>query len=102
MSDITIRNQTELKHYEAVLNGEVVAFAEYRPLEGAVMFAHTEVNESIEGKGIGSALIRQALDETRAAGKWVIPMCPFVVGFIQRHPEYVEAVNPQHRRIFGI
>ena len=66
------------------------------------MFTHTEVNANMEGKGIGSTLIRQALDETKAAGKWVIPMCPFVVGFIQRHPEYVDSVNPQHRGIFGI
>ncbi|GGJ53059.1 GNAT family N-acetyltransferase [Deinococcus roseus] len=104
MSDlqITIKNNTEVQHYEALVNGEVVGFAEYRPLEHAVMFTHTEVNSSMEGKGVGSTLVRQALEETRASGKWVIPMCPFVVAFIRRHPEYLDAVKPQDRGIFGI
>ena len=102
MAEVTVRNQQEKQRFEAVMNGEVVGFAEYRPLEGAVMFTHTEVNAHLEGQGIGGTLVRQALDETRAAHKWVIPMCPFVVAYIQRHPEYLDAVKPEHRRVFGM
>ncbi|WP_034337020.1 GNAT family N-acetyltransferase [Deinococcus misasensis] len=102
MSDITVRNQQDKQRYEAILNGEVVGFAEYRPLQQAVMFTHTEVNPGLEGQGIASTLIQTALKETQQAGKWVIPMCPFVVGYIQKHPEHLSAVNPQHRSIFGI
>lgn len=102
MSEVTIQNQPEKQRYEAVLNGQVVGFAEYRPLKEAVMFTHTEVNQNMEGQGVASALIRQALEQTRTDHKWVIPMCPFVVAFIQRHPEYLDTVKPEDRRIFGM
>lgn len=89
--------------YEARVGGKVVGFAEYRPLSGAVMFTHTEVDESAEGQGIGSKLIRHALDDVRSRGLYAIPMCPFVSAFIQRHrEEYIGLVNPPHRRIFGL
>nr|WP_275053947.1 GNAT family N-acetyltransferase [Calidithermus terrae] len=89
--------------YEARTGGEVVGFAEYRLLTGAVMFTHTEVSEAAEGQGIGSKLVRYALEDVRSKGLYAIPMCPFVSAFIQRHrEEYIGLVNPPHRRIFGL
>jgi predicted GNAT family acetyltransferase len=89
--------------YEARLDGKVVGFAEYRPLTGAVMFTHTEVDEAMEGRGVGSKLVRHALDDMRLRGLSVIPMCPFVKAFIRRHlEEYIELVSPSYRRIFAL
>jgi len=98
-----LENDTEGAQYRAKQGDKVVAYAEYRPVTGAIMFTHTEVNEDMEGKGVASKLIRYALDDVRKQKLYVIPMCPFVSAFIQRHhDEYIDLVNPQHRRTFGL
>jgi len=102
-SALTLHNNLERQRYEAREGPEVVAFAEYRPAANAVMFTHTGVDQKREGQGIGSRLIRFALEDVRAKGQSAIPMCPFVAAFIQRHLEdYLELVHPAHRRIFGL
>ncbi|MCX7783189.1 MAG: N-acetyltransferase [Meiothermus sp.] len=99
----SLRNNLESRRYEARKGSEVVAFAEYSLVANAVMFTHTEVDEKLEGQGIGSRLIRFALEDVRAKGQSTIPMCPFVAAFIQRHlDDYLELVHPAHRRIFGL
>ncbi len=82
--------------------GGQVAFIEYRMVGGAVLMSHTEVPESLEGQGVGSALVRGALDMVRARGQQVVPMCPFVVAFMKRHHEYVDLVQPGQRGVFGL
>ena len=47
-------------------------------------------------------LIAGVLDEARAAGVWVLPFCPFVNGYISRHPEYVDLVPEEFRAEFGL
>lgn len=99
--DLEVTNDQAAQRYEARL-GEEVAFAEYRPVGDALMFTHTEVPEDLEGQGVGSALVRGALDDARARGLRVIPMCPFVAAFIQRHPDYADLVHPEQRGVFGL
>ncbi len=53
---------------------------------------HTEVPAALEGGGYGSALARAALDYARANGLGVVPSCPFVATYLQRHPEYNDLV----------
>lgn len=65
-----------------------MAFAAYRRSPGTVTFTHTEVPEALEGRGIGAQLVRGALDDARARGEKVVPLCPFVAAYITRHPEY--------------
>lgn len=101
-TNITIENNADKGQYEAKLDGKVVAFAEYRPIGQSIMFTHTEVNEELEGKGVGSQLIRYALEDTKAQGMTAIPMCPFVKIFIQRHKEFITVVHPAHRKVFGM
>ncbi len=68
--------------------GDAVAVAQYS-LDGGVMhMTHTIVPQEMEGKGIGSRLVRGALDEARRRGLRVNPICPFVSAYIERHPEY--------------
>ncbi|MBF6593354.1 MAG: N-acetyltransferase [Thermaceae bacterium] len=103
MTNLNLLNNPLAERYEARLADKVVAFAEYRRVTGAIMFTHTQVDQNLEGQGVASQLIRFALDEVRSQNLLVIPMCPFVVAFIQRHPaEYLSLVNPQHRGIFGL
>jgi uncharacterized protein len=101
-ASIVIENNTDKQQYEAKLDGKVVAFAEYRPIGTSLMFTHTEVNEDLEGKGVGGQLIRFALEDTKTQSMTVIPMCPFVKLFIQRHKEFIDVVHPSHRSVFGM
>lgn len=78
--------------YEARVGSDVVGFIVYRLDAGRITLVHTEVDPEFEGEGIGSRLVAGALDDIRGRGLAVVPMCPFVRGFIERHPEYSELV----------
>ena len=89
MADNTVTNNEEESRYEARLDGELAGFAEYMLSNELITFTHTEVDGKFEGKGVGSALVRGALDDVRAsAERKVLPVCPFVKNWIAKHPEY--------------
>lgn len=66
---------------------------EYRREDGTVRLNHTEVPLEAEGQGLGSRLARHALAWAREEGLEVVPICPFVASFIQRHPEHLDIVD---------
>lgn len=66
------------------------AVAAYQRENGVIVFTHTVVPPAIEGRGVGSRLVRGALDAARDQGLKVVPQCPFVRAYIERHPEYRE------------
>jgi predicted GNAT family acetyltransferase len=74
--------------YEAREDGRVVGFSEYKLAGQTVVFVHTEVDSSVEGRGIGSRLVREALDDVRRRGLRVTAYCPFVAAYLKRHREY--------------
>jgi uncharacterized protein len=81
--------------YEVMVDGELAGFSEYRGVEGATVFTHTEVLDAYEGKGVGSALARGALDDVRARGRRLVALCPFIAAYLERHPEYADLVDTQ-------
>ena len=70
------------------------AMVEYQRAKHLIVFTHTEVPREEEGEGLGSRIVRAALDWARAEGEPVMPLCPFVAAFIRRHPEYRDLVMP--------
>ncbi|MFL5951748.1 MAG: GNAT family N-acetyltransferase [Gaiellaceae bacterium] len=84
-------NRDELR-YELLLDGDVVGELRYGLRADAVALVHTEVEPRFEGRGFGAELVAGALDDLRARGAHVIPICPFVRAYIRRHPEYKELV----------
>ena len=72
--------------------GDAVAFIAYRREGNQVELIHTEVPQALEGKGVGSALVRGTLERLRADGATVLPSCSFVARYIERHPEYGDMV----------
>jgi uncharacterized protein len=68
--------------------GGETAIAAYQREGDVIVFTHTVVPPAIEGRGIGSKLVRAALDAARDQKLRVVPQCPFVAAFIKRHPEY--------------
>lgn len=90
------------QRFEIHAGGEVAGFTAYRPQEREYAFSHTEIDPSYEGQGLGSVLVRGVLDEMRARGLGVLPYCPFVRSFLERHPDYLDLVPPGVRNRFGL
>ena len=64
-----------------------IAFGSYEREDGLITFTHTIVPAELQGRGLGSILIKAALDAVRAEGLKVVPECPFVRAYIDKHPE---------------
>jgi predicted GNAT family acetyltransferase len=90
--EIRVADNPDEQRYEVLVDGRLGGFAQYRLLPGRIVFTHTEIDDAYEGHGVGSALVRTALDDVRSRGLQVTPMCPFVRAYIQQHPEYQDLV----------
>ena len=78
----------QASRYELRLGGKLIGLAAYRRRNGRIAFTHTEVDESCEGRGFGSRLAAAALEDAGRQGLDVVPLCPFIAHYIERHPEY--------------
>jgi uncharacterized protein len=93
MTDVTTSHNPRGHRYEPHSDGTLPGFAEYQLTDALVIFTHTEVDERFEGMGVGSAVTRFGLDDVRAEGtRKVLPLCPFVKGWIGKHPDYRDLV----------
>ncbi len=93
MTDVATSNNPQKGRYEAHIDGELAGFAQYQLTDRLVVFTHTEVEDRFEGRGVASALARFALDDVRADGsRMVLPLCPFIKGWIEKHPDYQDLV----------
>ncbi|MGY2703262.1 GNAT family N-acetyltransferase [Nocardioides sp. HB32] len=93
MSDVATSKNPQAGRYEAHIDGELAGFAEYQLTDRLVVFTHTEVDDRFEGRGVGSAIARFGLDDVRGTGKQVLPLCPFIKGWIEKHPDYQDLVH---------
>lgn len=89
---MTVRDNPEKLRYEALVDGQVAGLLFYRAREGELVLVHTEVADEFEGQGIGSRLVAGALDDIRARGLRIVPICPFVKAYLRRHPEYTDLI----------
>ncbi|MBL8553274.1 MAG: N-acetyltransferase, partial [Phenylobacterium sp.] len=92
MADVTVTDNTERSRFEVNLDGHT-AFAEYRLKPGRIVLPHTVVPPEFEGKGVASALARYAFGHARAQGLKVVPTCPFMAGWVKKHPEEHDIVD---------
>jgi predicted GNAT family acetyltransferase len=100
--DYAIRDNVEKHRFEADLGDGSLAIAEYNLVHGKIVFTHTEVPKAHEGQGIGSALIRHALNSACERGLQVIPICPFFASYIKKHPEAQDLLDPACRKVLGL
>jgi predicted GNAT family acetyltransferase len=91
MPDTVRNNQAE--HRFEMDAGDDTAVAYYRLEPGVIFFTHTEVPAALWGQGIGSRLIRGALEKARAAGLKVVPRCSFVSAYLRKHAEFSDIVR---------
>lgn len=88
------RHDPDNSRYVSEMGTEIAGFTEYHLRGGNIyFFYHTEIGEEHAGKGVGSELVRFALDDVRASGGSIVPLCPFVAAWLGRHPEYDDLVN---------
>lgn len=93
-----VRFDADAKRFEIRPDGATtVAFLDVLPGAQVWSLTHTEVPPEFEGRGLGTALVRAALAHVRAAGATVMPLCPFVVAHLQRHPEEADVVHERFR-----
>jgi predicted GNAT family acetyltransferase len=88
----TVTDVPEHSRYEIRDGERRLGLAAYQRRGDQVVFTHTEVDDDSDHKGLGSSLVRGALDDVRSRGGSVVPMCSFVRGWIERHPEYSDLV----------
>jgi predicted GNAT family acetyltransferase len=88
----TVRDNQALHRFELDVDGHT-AVAYYQRDGGVITFTHTEVPSALGGQGIGSRLVRGALDAVRANGLKVVAKCPFVSAYLGKHPEYNDLVR---------
>jgi predicted GNAT family acetyltransferase len=102
MAEIEVRDVPEEQRFVARIGDEEVGFSEYVKAGHRIVFTHTEVDPAYEGEGVGGVLARAALEAVRSADEAleVVPVCPFMAGWIMRHPEYAGLVTPALRGQF--
>jgi predicted GNAT family acetyltransferase len=90
--DVTVQDNPAQRRYEAIVDGEVAGYVFYQQREEALVLIHTEVAGQFEGQGVGSSLAAGTLDDIRARGLRLVPVCRFIKSYIERHPEYGDLV----------
>lgn len=58
-----------------------------------IIIDHTEVPDAFRGQGVGLSLVTRAVEDARAAGKTIIPLCPFANAQFRRHPEWADVLR---------
>ncbi len=92
-SQIEVFDDPEDHAYVITVDGERAGKAVYHIRGGRYFFVHTEIDSEFEGKRLGSQLVQFALEDVKLKEGSVVPICPFVRGYIKRHPEYDEMVD---------
>jgi predicted GNAT family acetyltransferase len=82
-----VKDNPAKSQFEMIVEGHT-ALAAYRLKPGVITFTHTEVPKELSGRGIGSQLAKGALDQVRERGLRVVPLCPFIKAYIEKHPAY--------------
>ena len=91
MDTYQLIDNEEARQYEYHIDN-VVPRIEYIKSGEKIFLSHTEVPQQLEGQGIGSAIIKAALEDIERKELTLIPLCPFVAAYIKRHPEWKKLV----------
>lgn len=80
--------------YEISVDGVAAGRAAYVDAGTQRIFYHTEIGDEFGGRGLGNDLIAAALADTRAAGRRIVAICPFVAGYVDKHDDYDDLLDP--------
>lgn len=91
IEDYKLIDNKENNRYEFQIDGKI-AEIDYIKSNGEIYFVHTEVPASLSGRGVGSQLAEKALKDVDRQELRLVPLCPFIAGYIQKHPEWKRIV----------
>jgi predicted GNAT family acetyltransferase len=92
MVDPTVERSAN--RFEIRIEGRRAGFTEFAERDRERIFFHTEIDQAYQGRGLSAVLIEQALTNTRDAGLRIVPVCPAVAGYLRKHREFADAVDP--------
>jgi hypothetical protein len=95
MADVQIRDNPVESRWELFVSDELAVFSAYHDHGSRRTFTHTETQDGFEGQGLASQLVRAALDDAKARGLEINPVCPFVRAYLDRHPDYGVSSGPE-------
>ena len=87
-----VTDNPRASRYELWLGTTRAGLIEYRSEPGVVFLVHTEIDPAFEGQGLGERLVAGALEDLRARGLKLVPLCPFVRAHLRRHPDQADLV----------
>ena len=90
--DIVFVDSPDQDRYELRAGDELIGIVAYKPGDGEITLEHTEVDPAHEGQGHAATLARGALDDARSRGLRVVPSCPYIASYVEKHPEYAALV----------
>jgi predicted GNAT family acetyltransferase len=90
--DVRVVDNPEESRYELWLGATRAGVIEYEAEPGTILLLHTEIDPAFEGQGLGAQLVAAALEDLRARGLKLVPLCPFVRSYLHRHQEYADLV----------
>ena len=102
VTDVSVVDNADEERFEIRIGDQIAGFTQYRRRPGLIAFIHTEIEPQFEGHGAASRLIGEALDTARSEGLVVLPFCPFVRGYIDKHHEYLDLVPADYREHFDL
>ncbi|MFG2881115.1 GNAT family N-acetyltransferase [Streptomyces sp. NPDC048297] len=89
----TVEHVEAENHYAILVDGERAGLTAYRDRGDQRVFYHTEVDDAFAGQGLASVLVQEALTDVRAAGKRIVPVCPYVAKFLKKHDEFADITD---------
>ena len=96
MSDPIVEEVPDNHHYELRTDGELIGHINYRDDGGRRVFLHTVVDDAYSGQGLATRMVRFALEDVRAKGRRAVALCPMMSGFVIKHRDYDDIVDPPH------
>lgn len=93
---VTVVEVPEHQRYELHLDGRRVGLAEYRLAGDRRVLTHSEIDPAYQGRGLAGRLVAAVVDDLRRRRLTLEPQCPFVVAYLERHPEERDVVDPDH------
>jgi predicted GNAT family acetyltransferase len=94
MNEPEVLFNASAERYEIRIGDELAGFTEAHPTSdpAVILFPHTEIAGAYEGQGLASKLVQGALDDIRERGLRIQPTCPYILGWLPKHPEYQDLV----------
>lgn len=86
----TVTLNVDKQRYEIFADGTFAGFTQAHAVGEVVTMPHTKIFDEFEGQGLASVLVAGALDDVRARGQRIVPECPYVARFVEKHPEYAD------------